>query len=514
MMMSTNPVPQHVSARGIFKHTRRAEHRAEVTALLEQTMDPISAQLVRMVLPGDVTTLGTALARTSSQSTVEWYSNGSDGWVQPSLYSSGGSQTPLMNSPGSFYATLLRDPVVRAITRSDMKEGAAQPSYELEFGFPYDRLNSIFVLQRTTPLPIPVSGMVHVEGTPVYGEWVPGGVHEGRRVIWLDASPDSGTIITLQLSVENDSEDAKDRLRFTVFNEHPQGRTVDFSQLLLQSADLANGYGRAITITASGYYSFEIELLDKVDDTYAPQISAFSMFYDSESLISFCRHHPTAGLTNKKDTVVNGRTLGASMLLSNVAPVVKRGGSVTLAQTSAVVPWYQYWSNDERLDTVNVQARDVLNWENGAYTYIKPQGSNPFQMHSIFECNDCLNTKLHRPLPMFEPFGDHGQVVIRIDPPIESIESETANLRIVLATALEFTTDDQFYNVVVSQLSSEDHDEFVAALRLMPQFYDNPIHLAAIASLIRAAASTVVEWGPRIRTGIRHAERVAGYIAR
>ena len=514
--MSTDPVPHLASAKAIFKHTRGAGRRSEVTALLEQTMDPISARLVRMVLPGEVTTLGTAVARTSTQSSVEWYST-PDGWNQPNYLSNDGTYTVLMNNPTAYYATLLRDPVVRAIVRHDRKAAEPNPVYEFEFGFGYERYAFTTDLQRATPVNLPISGMVPYAGAQVYGDWMPSGTHDGRRVIWLDASfnlsPFTGTNIKMYLHVANDAENFEDRLRLTVYREHQQGRNVDYSQVFTYENDASQPYNffLTITLTSSAYYSFELEMVGNSGDTETAQITSLSMFYES-NLISYARHIPTAGVNNKRETLFAARTLGASLLLSNTDPVVKRGGTVTLAQTSTLTPWYRFWSNDELLDTVNVQAKDVLSWDNGAYVYVKPQGSDPYQLKQMFTCNDCSNDKDHRPMPMFTPFGDSGQVIVRINPPNSGEENGISSLRLVTASALEFTTNDQFFNVIVSSLDATAHDEFIAALRLMPQFYDNPIHLAAIAALIKTAANTVVEWGPRVRSGIQFAERVAQHL--
>lgn len=498
--------------------------KEEIVALLEQTMDPTTSALVRLALPGEVVTLGTALARTVMQTTIKFYQEPYDA---PHIQTMSGVTAPLFSAESSYYVTLLRDPVVRAIARVDNTRAVVtgRQSYELSFGLPHSPEPAQFILDRDAAFDVPVAAAIHTGGWECYGKWTPAGNANGCRVIWLDGLPRSatGSVVTAKLNagvfVVNDPSDADDRISFEVWRHTPEGRVLYYTQILERVPEVdenmfrtqtAAGAASPVYIEVSGYYSFTFNLISADNSTYSPQMTGLSISYDS-NLNTAVRHYCTADIENKSHQLIDSRIIGASVLLSNVDQVIERGGSAIMAQVAGSTSWYEYWHSSEKLDTVNAQARSVVNWENGAYAYVKPQGSAPFELRSAFKHNTSptVNTG-HQPLPQFEPFADSAHVVIRVDPPPKTGDDAGSTLRLTLTTAMEFTTNDQFYQVETSVIPSAIHNEYVEALRAMPQFFDNPIHVAAIAKLAQAAALSFMTWSPRIRRGLEWTEKFVG----
>jgi hypothetical protein len=148
------------------------------------------------------------------------------------------------------------------------------------------------------------------------------------------------------------------------------------------------------------------------------------------------------------------------------------------------------------VSNTNVAARYVGDWSKGFYGFAKPQGTSPMELLDVWDSQDGATTHLH--LPLFRPFVNIGAIVVLIQPPAPlSGTFSPTQYTLHVVRAVEFTSNDQFFDVEPPFIPVADYDAYVEALAEMPQFYENPLHLAALGMLIARAASLVVRYGPR-----------------
>jgi hypothetical protein len=209
----------------------------------------------------------------------------------------------------------------------------------------------------------------------------------------------------------------------------------------------------------------------------------------------FYQHVMSNSLIGKEDIVKKMRVNGSSVLLQNTSAEMARGGTVYAAQISGDYPWYESLAEVRDLSNLNVASRYVDDWSKGFYGYCKPQGTSPFEMVDVWD--DLGEVEAHLHLPQFKPFENIGTVVIQIQPPTPSENNfSSTQYTLHVIRALEFTTNDQFFDVEVPVTNATDFGLYTEALSSVPQFYCNPLHLAIIGRLIYNAAMFAAKWGP------------------
>ena len=199
------PPPAFTSQGGIRTAPQKTPSSA-LTAMMHQTMEPVSAALVRLPIVGFMPTVGTALART-----VDTYSRDYSKYTTvtqglDSTLSDRNGLYPIQNDLGVEPVVLLRDPVVSHIERVilETQPGGIGSKYSVDNGFVGTRTSvggegihevpCLFFAQAGVCVKVPLTGMTHVENEPCYGPFVPSGVTGQDSIVWLDC-PDRKSVV-------------------------------------------------------------------------------------------------------------------------------------------------------------------------------------------------------------------------------------------------------------------------------------------------------------------------------
>jgi len=525
-----------------------AVEREEVKAMLHQTMEPFTASLIRVVAPGDLSCEGTALAKPVETDTLNWTflplvpGASAGGIVQTQSAISYGrgdstvpaSSTPILGDVNWQPFVLLMDPVVSYITRTLAPKDTWDMFTPLVPNIAYwATLMFPGVIANQASFPeyrcdvvgtslgvcnIPIADMRWLLGPwKPYGDYVPGGDVLGTRVVWIDgadALDNSGAVIragqgwrfTMAVTIPAGYGGLLDGSWFVECRLH--ANESSYETVFVCPGPLVNsGSGRTFSsplVAFSGYFSFWIKFDDTVGLTPIP-LNIYSFVIELNTISAY-RHASISGMQNKAAVIDQVRVNGSSMLLSNVVMQNAKGGTVYGIQSSAEHPWYYWTQSLTNITSANTTMRTVQNWDKGLYCFIKPQGGLPFSMDVAFQKQGRLNfSDTLDIIPMFRPFGPKSYIVAIVVPPDVgtsiAVVYPTAQTTFTICRSIEFTTMDQFFNVDVSKMSSSYFNDYADALRAVPQFYENPLHLAAIGSLVAGLARKVVEWAPRVAKG-------------
>lgn len=529
-------------------HTLAAE-KQEVVAMLHQTMEPLTAGLIRVSPPGDMSSQGTAVAKPIVTETLDWSTiplvpGTTITQLQVSLAygpTAKASGIPVLGDSRWQPFVLLMDPVVAAIVRRIAPvnawtlalPGATTVSYVMRTAFPGVLQRNIvpedwrvdFIATPDSHQNIVLQDMTFLSGSwKPYGDYAPAGDVGGTRVFWADGGDSLGTtgavvpggqawVVAVTLSIPAGFAN----LVVNSYNIEVRlhgGPTVSSSVVeVLGPAVLSGGPSVLVTlprVNFSGYFSLWINFDSSMVNPTPVSVPQVVLGLNT---ISSYHHMSLSGMQNKGLVVDQVRVNGSSLLLSNVVNNVAKGGSVYAIQSDAEKPWYFWTQSLTHITSANTNLRVVQSWDKGLYTFVKPQGGRPLALEEAYLKDGNLLVTDTRHLPMFKPFGEKSYVVAVIVPPFLNPAAAvslypTAVTTFTVCRAIEFTSMDQFYNVEVSKVASAFFNDYADLVRGVPQFYENPLHLGAIGGILAGVAQKVVEWAPKVAKGIVTAGKV------
>jgi hypothetical protein len=518
--------------------------KEEVRALLHQLAEPMTCSLVRAALPGDMTSQGSALAKPIQTFTVDWTQpptvpgtsilqlQSQMGTGSPLPISLDLPYTPILTDVRTEPFVLLRDPVVSFIRRNLVPSTAqsVQSTYTLVTQFPgaSRRVPATSAFERYSFMsgpgiivPIPFSHMVFSAGDwKIYGDYAPCGVVGDRRVFWADGSDvldtagtrnsptptnfAQGWVATLRMKAGSTIGPNKYAIQIvqhlsetesTIVHQQQGVVTIDVVETVVPLTPVA--------IPFSGYFSVALIFDDGADSDNPITVTQGSLL---TNIVSGYQHVSLSAEQQMMGLLDKVRVNGASILVSNVVSEITKGGTVYQCQPPGDRPWY-YWFDAEAISDLNTDLRSILPWSKGAYAFVKPQGNAPLQLRTAYSRPGLLveaNATAHS-VPQFKPFEQYGTVVVLCVPstiPTDAPQYPTSQATVTVCRAIEFTTRGQFFNIDTSRIPTHVYDEFVDAARLLPQFYENPLHIAMIGALIARVATQVMIWAPRVVAGI------------
>lgn len=515
--MKTRNVPVSAAVQNNYRANQPgAQHRREgkaVEVLLHQTMEPVSADLARIPVVGFMPTVGTALARTVDTYSTDYskftaVQSGTD-----SHMADRNGKYAIQNDLGVEPLVFFRDAVVSHIQRTfvEFATPPSLPTYTVDTAFigtvgtgstPTGQLFAapcLFVAGATSVIDLPTIGVSHKSGSRCYGDTAPGGMVKGKRVIWLDAPGQQifPTKLTITLSARPGQQALPGNgpeLRVTQHHSEFKSEAIGSTELI--GNDLS--YTGDFSFPSSGYFSFDLAFPSQFGLVEGGNINYLfeTLELTVEIAAQTCYQHvmPEA-VQGKEDIIRKLRVNGASALIQNTSAEQARGGTVYATQLVGDVPWFEAIADPRSISNHNTTSRYVGDWSKGFYGFVKPQGTSPMELLDVWDDLDDPNITAH--LPLFRPFQNIGTIVVLIEAPTPLTGTfSPTQYTLHVIRAYEFTTNDQFFDVEAPHISISDYDAYVEALATMPQFYENPLHLAAIAGLISRAATLVARWGP------------------
>jgi hypothetical protein len=202
-------------------------------------------------------------------------------------------------------------------------------------------------------------------------------------------------------------------------------------------------------------------------------------------------HYALPHLYEKRNVVGALRPVAAAAMLSPNSATFQRQGLVRGLQ----LPPGQMWTSAAAggFNALN-SAEGMWNgpWEKGIYGFLKPVGINEFEMRSPFlRLTDLGPTApvVDVDYPLIAPGGT---LVLYAKTDLQTLgsgdllyaagQSYTTTLRCV-----EFRTLDTWFKQDVPKLDQEELEIAMRMITHLPQFHENPLHIAAITGFLKAA---------------------------
>jgi hypothetical protein len=174
-----------------------------------------------------------------------------------------------------------------------------------------------------------------------------------------------------------------------------------------------------------------------------------------------------------------------SMLVQNCTAVLQKEGTVTAVRLPSSKKWFSdATANGLTLATDGIAAgeRYFGLLEKGFYTYVAPdQRTSQFSTCVI----NAIGSSSYPIFPLAACAYAH---VVSLD---DLDKTQVSNFAITLDEHIEFRNTSQLFDIGISTLPLEDWHRAQVALASFGYFFENPTHLAVIARLARAAATTL-----------------------
>ncbi len=181
------------------------------------------------------------------------------------------------------------------------------------------------------------------------------------------------------------------------------------------------------------------------------------------------------------------RSTAASALFTNVTKVTDKEGTISAARVpitnGALAP--RDWNG---FAAFHPDDRYFGAMEKGLYTYALPDtGSESFRdsMYLLLDESSTTNTFVMGGLLNFEGLA-YGNCV-----QFKDLGGESSTLALTVARHIEFRTTSRLFPSRVSPRAIEEYHSSQVALTKIGVFFENPVHLSAIATLAQQAAQTV-----------------------
>jgi hypothetical protein len=264
------------------------------------------------------------------------------------------------------------------------------------------------------------------------------------------------------------------------------------------------GVARNFVCTASAYWRFEYQVIvtatGVIDTTNAYDLTSMSIGGSA----SVFRHLAMPFLENNYLSVQGTRINAVSLMLTNQASPLYRQGKVVALQSPQDIEWTDYINGG--FDEIQRSKMScVLKADNGIYGFLKPTKPADFDFNSHLDCDNGILMDSHYPLP-----NNSAYLVMAFSIANNAAAAETStpgqDLYWTVAFGIEYQTADVWRQVGESDISPEMCEKALQQLKEIPQFHENPLHLAAIWQRIKAIAGPIingiVKYVPQIASAV------------
>jgi len=211
-------------------------------------------------------------------------------------------------------------------------------------------------------------------------------------------------------------------------------------------------------------------------------------------VIDHCCHLPAPGLGSFVNSVSDVRTMGMSILATNISPVLYRNGDVYLVQATPGKTW-----DDMTGNTGNISAQisqtlprdqwDVFNWETGGYVYCKPLD------HTIDLAKSVVRMELNKAQTQVVSVAANPRTptsyVYAYVKTNENSATPSFNGRFIMSYGMQFVSNTQFMSGIASMLPAPDLERVLFYLQRQTQSFKNFPHAALIFGIVKGLTAAL-----------------------
>lgn len=466
-----------VNKQAVKSAVRKVRSIKRMTSLalpvVAQYLDPLHSRPVRLPDANSAQTIGTAVAALSSSVKLFW---------DPTLTTTTGDWSarpdgsPFLADNATRVVFRTRDPVVPLIVS---EFGGTTASTYIIAVTSAAGLTNANVKVAYDGVYLPFGAMTHMAGPVRYPTTTyPARINDFAYAHWIDASP--SRLATLSVNATLVGSGASFEL---VWWNNPEAPV----SLAVISAATAGAYSATFTpLGFSGYFSIRTSATNIIVNESAITVQLVVSVGQWFSQYPF-PSYATAAVTGVIDTV---RVLGDCLLAQNTSAEFAKNGAVYAVQSQNTDAWFEKDMSLLSLTSTNVRQYYQGVLSKGLYAIVKPQSANITSPFGMFDAGEEFpsgaTTIASRP---FHHAGFVTCAFVLGDP--VSVATSSTSLQLHFMRSIEFTTDNQLYSVDVSRIPRSMYSKILDDLSACPQFFENPLHLAAIASLLASIGSWI-----------------------
>lgn len=249
-----------------------------------------------------------------------------------------------------------------------------------------------------------------------------------------------------------------------------------------------------LNINESGYYCLKL-LLD-ISAQSSVAFSVTSMTYSSQSadVPAIFGHQAVPGYVANFGSVNSYRVTGLALMYSNTSANINLQGSIAGYQ----IPLGEHWSalidqNPYTALTNKGPKMKKMNASTGMYAFVKPASSEDWEYRSYTLWRNGIL------YDSYWPIDDKDTSKLILVSNIVDFAGRSAEY--TLYYNIEYQTTDQWKNPQFAPLDGGIANEALKHVRGLPQYAENPLHIAKIWDAIKSAAKAVVngivKYGPK-----------------
>jgi len=249
------------------------------------------------------------------------------------------------------------------------------------------------------------------------------------------------------------------------------------------------GYQRAAGVTGAGQQvsfgpfsiSGYIAISYKVSAACTLSISGAGITMDGVAP-HFC-HKALPHFESNFSSAEGVRITSVGLLQSNATNVLNLEGFICAFQVPQAKPWQSFIDSvDTYRHVASEQGSKEFLLKTGCYAFLRPTQPNDFNFRSTYvvEGSSFVDS--------FYPLDDISSYLVMCS---KFADVAAQNFRWTYGAGIEYQTDDTWRDVEQAQVNSLEYSQALGKLRMIPQFYENPLHVSSILGGIKDVANFI-----------------------
>jgi len=234
----------------------------------------------------------------------------------------------------------------------------------------------------------------------------------------------------------------------------------------------------SVTVLVSGYYRMRFDPFANPSDA----INGLSILITSTG---YCNaHRPIPQIQGNLNKASTCRISAASILLTNTSSELNKSGSAFILQSSPAIDWVE-WATTRKVSASANVFQSLL--EKGIYGWLRPT-----QATDLSYRNDADITQSGViAASYFQLRPDSAYLVVQGQMANDTSVDAFSGI-LTTAFAVEYPTDDVWVETDIPRAPVGIYEEAFAHLRNVPQFHENPLHIANLVRSIGKVVNDVV----------------------
>lgn len=250
------------------------------------------------------------------------------------------------------------------------------------------------------------------------------------------------------------------------------------------------------TVDIRGYFAFQFKIVCtgavnayKIGKGYCTYLQVVTT--NNTNACDVCCHRMAPGLDTGIGTLSEVRTIGTAILGHCNAAKQFRNGDVIVATLAPEKQWFDFISQSNVMGTIAITSgvRDykVFGWDNGAYAYLKPEEQmTSFNALTKFSGGNMGNPLSNDYVTNFYPWPAQDCLLMYVITQTPSTTPSSIG-RFTIGCSLQYQPNSILVPVDRTKIRTTDLQDVFDQMSGADQYFENPLHLAAIGKLIMNA---------------------------